>query len=276
MELQVGYELIYDCPQPTPMMLMLGIHYSRVSDIVDPDHLVTTPSVPIKAYRDTFGNWCNRIVAPAGRIKITSTAVVSDTGNPDAVLPAAKQHPVHELPGDVLVFLLGSRYCETDRLSETAWELFGKSGKSGWSLVQSICDFVHRHITFDYKAARSTRTAWEAFNEQVGVCRDYAHLAVTFCRCMNIPARYCTGYLSDIGTPPPWTGDFAGWFEAYLDGAWHTFDPRNNTPRIGRVLMAYGRDATDVAISNAFGPNTLVSFKVWTDEIEAPPSVDKK
>jgi transglutaminase-like putative cysteine protease len=155
-------------------------------------------------------------------------------------------------------------------LSDIAWAQFGKL-PAGWSLVQSVCDFVHNHIAFDYQQARSTRTAWEAYNERVGVCRDYAHLAIAFCRCLNIPARYCTGYLSDIGTPLPHpAGDFAGWFEAYLGGAWHIFDPRNNTPRVGRVLIARGRDATDVALSNTFGDNTLVSFNVVTDEL--PPS----
>jgi transglutaminase-like putative cysteine protease len=269
LELRVGYELIYDCPQPTPMMLMLNVHYSRAEDVIVPDYLTTIPPVPITTYRDNFGNWCNRIVAPAGRITITGTGIVEDSGTPDVAVPNARQILVENLPEDALVFLLGSRYCETDRLSEIAWQLF--SGlPAGWSLVQGICDFVHNHIRFDYDQARSTRTAWEAYNEQVGVCRDYAHLAITFCRCMNVPARYCTGYLSDIGTPKPWAaGDFAGWFEAYLDGGWHMFDPRNNTPRIGRVLMARGRDATDVAISNAFGRNTLVSFTVWTDEAVA-------
>ena len=267
MKIKVGYELIYDCPQPTPMLLMLNIHYSRASDVITPDQLTTDPSVPITAYRDTFGNWCSRIVAPQGRIRIASTGVVSDSGLPDAVLPGARQHRVEDLPEDALVFLLGSRYCETDRLSETAWSLFGQM-QPGWGLVQAICDFVHNHITFDYQQARATRTAWEAYNERVGVCRDYAHLAVALCRCMNIPARYCTGYLGDIGMPPPYGPmDFAGWFEAYLENAWHTFDARNNIPRIGRVLIARGRDATDVAISNTFGPNTLISFKVWTDEV---------
>ena len=250
------------------MMLMLNMHFSRAADIIVPDHMTTIPPVPITTYRDNFGNWCNRIIAPAGRITITGTGIVADTGEPDPVVPRARQALVEDLPQDSLVFLLGSRYCETDRLSETAWLLFGGL-PAGWTLVQGICDFVHNHIAFDYDQARSTRTAWEAFTERVGVCRDYAHLAIAFCRCMNVPARYCTGYLSDIGTPKPWSaGDFAGWFEAYLDGAWHTFDPRNNTPRIGRVLMARGRDATDVAISNAFGRNTLVSFTVWTEEAE--------
>ena len=267
MDIRVGYELVYNCPQPTPMMLMLNIHHSRAGDIIVPDHMKTTPSVPITTYRDVFGNWCSRIVAPPGQIKISATGVVRDTGLPDRVELSAQQHPVQDLPEEALVFLLGSRYCETDRLSETAWYLFGGC-QPGWSLVQNICDYVHNHITFDYQQARATRTAWEAYNERVGVCRDYAHLAVALCRCMNIPARYCTGYLGDIGMPPPYGPmDFAGWFEAYLGGEWHTFDARNNIPRIGRVLIARGRDATDVAISNTFGLNTLVSFKVWTDEI---------
>ena len=267
MEIRVGYELIYDCPQPTPMMLTLNIHYSRASDILVPDYLTTDPSVPIAAYRDAFSNWCSRIVAPQGRIRIASTAVVRDTGEPDPVCSSAWQHPVQALPEETLIFLLGSRYCDTDRLSETAWDLFDHA-PMGWQRVQAICDFVHNHITFGYEHARPTRTASEAFNERVGVCRDYAHLAIAFCRCMNIPARYCTGYLGDIGMPPPYgTMDFAGWFEAYLGGAWYTFDARNNIPRIGRVLIARGRDATDVAISNTFGPNTLVSFKVSTDEV---------
>jgi len=267
MQIRVGYELVYDCPQPTPMMLMLNIHYSRASDIVVPDHLTTQPSVPITAYRDGFGNWCSRIVAPAGRIRIAGTGVVRDSGVPDVVAADAIQHRVQDLPEESLVFLLGSRYCETDRLSEVAWQLFGKS-PPGWARVQAICDFVNQQIVFNYADARLTRTAYEAYVERKGVCRDYAHLAVTFCRCMNIPARYCTGYLGDIGMPPPYGPmDFAGWFEAYLGGAWHTFDARNNMPRIGRVLIARGRDATDVAISNTFGANTLASFKVFTDEV---------
>ena len=266
MQIRVGYEIVYDCVQPTPMVLMLHVHHSRVDDLVVPDHLMTEPALPVHAYRDSFGNWCSRLVAPAGRTRIVSTAVVTDAGLPDAAFPDAPQHAVQDLPDDAMVFLLGSRYCETDRLSDIAWQMFG-NGPTGWGRVQAICDFVHNHIKFDYMAARSTRTAWEAFNEKVGVCRDYAHLAVTLTRCMNIPARYCTGYLSDIGVPPPHGPmDFAGWFEAYLGGAWHMFDPRNNRPLWGRVLIARGRDATDVPISNAFGPNTLVSFKVVADE----------
>ena len=268
MKIRVGYEINYECPQPTPMLLTLNIHYTRASDIITPDYLVTNPSIPVTAYRDAFGNWCSRIVAPKGQLRLTSNAVVNDTGRVDNVASFAQQHPVQDLPEETLVFLLGSRYCDTDRLSQIAWNLFDQS-PLGWGRVQAICDFVHNHITFGYEHARATRTAGEAFHEKIGVCRDFAHLAITFCRCMNIPARYCTGYLSDIGLPPPYSPmDFAAWFEVYLGGHWHTFDARNNAPRTGRVLIARGRDAADVPITQTFGPNTLTGFKVWTDEVK--------
>jgi transglutaminase-like putative cysteine protease len=266
LKIKVGYELIYDCPQPTPMMLMLNIHHSRVPDILVPDRLTTIPIIPFSTYRDVYGNWCTRLVAPPGRLRMASAALVNDSGEPDIVAPYAQQHSIQELPEEALIFLLGSRYCDTEKLSDVAWNLFGQTAP-GWGRVQAICDFVHNHISFGYEHARATRTAWEAFNERRGVCRDFAHLAVTFCRCLNIPARYCTGYLGDIGMLPPYGPmDFAAWFEAYLGGRWYSFDPRNNVPRIGRVLIARGRDALDVAIATTFGPNTLVSFKVWTDE----------
>jgi transglutaminase-like putative cysteine protease len=272
MQIRVGYELNYSFPQPTPLIVTLNIHYTRISDIVRPDHMVVSPSVPVAAYRDGFGNWCTRMVAPPGRFRITTDAVVNDSGVADEVASHAQQHAVQALPEDTLVFLLGSRYCETDRLSETAWQLFGKS-PTGWSRVQAVCDFVHRHITFGYQHASATRTAWEVFQGGKGVCRDFAHLAIALCRCLNIPARYCTGYLGDIGVPPPHGPmDFAGWFEAFLDGRWLVFDPRNNVPRIGRVLIARGRDAADVAIATTFGPNALEGFRVWTDEVTGGPS----
>jgi len=265
--ISVGYELIYHCPQPTPMMLVLNIHYTRASDLLVPDRVTTDPSVPINVYRDSFGNWCSRILAPQGQIRITSSAVVKDSGEPDVVASGAQQHAVQDLPEDALVFLLASRYCDTEKFLPTAWHLFGKTAP-GWDRVQAICDFVHDHISFGYEHASSTRTAWETFNERRGVCRDFAHLAIALCRCMNIPARYCTGYLGDIGVPPPYGPmDFSAWFEVYLGGSWYTFDARNNIPRIGRVLMARGRDAIDVAISTTFGTNALVGFKVWTDEV---------
>jgi transglutaminase-like putative cysteine protease len=267
MQISVGYELIYRFPQPTPMILAVHIHPSRVADIVTPDILTVDPPVPVLGYHDGFGNWCTRILAPAGQIRLAARGQVRDSGDVDIVAPDATQHAIQDLPEETLVFLLGSRYCETDRLSETAWALFANT-PPGWARVQAICDYVHNRIRFDYQHARPTKTAWDAYNEQVGVCRDYAHLAIAFCRCMNIPARYCTGYLGDMGTPPPYgVMDFAGWFEAYLGGRWYTFDARNNIPRIGRVLMARGRDASDVAIATTFGPNELLKFTVWADEV---------
>ncbi len=267
MKIRVGYELIYDFPKPTPMIMVLGTHFSRASDVITPDFLMTEPPVPIIPYRDSFGNWCSRMIAPTGRVRLFANGMVRDSGLPDAIVPAAGQVAVENLPAETLLYLLGSRYCETDRLSDIAWQLF-ESSPPGWARVQAICDYVHNRIRFGYEYARSTKTAWEAFNEQNGVCRDYAHLAIAFCRAMNIPARYCTGYLGDIGMPPPYGPmDFAGWFEAYLDDGWHTFDARNNIPRIGRILIAQGRDAADVPLTHTFGPNTLVSFRVWTDEV---------
>jgi len=267
--LRVGFEMEYDCPQPTPMILALNVHYSRAADLLYPDRLVTLPAVPVTAYRDLFGNWCSRLVAPQGRFMLGTSAMLRDTGRADDVNWQAQQVPVEHLPESTLVYLLGSRYCETDQLYEIAWSHFGNS-PPGWARVQSICDFVHQHIAFGYQHARRTRTAWEAYAERRGVCRDYAHLAIAFCRCMNIPARYCTGYLGDIRIPPvPAPMDFAGWFEVWLGDRWYTFDARNNTPRIGRVLMARGRDACDVALVSTFGPNTLQRFTVWADEVPA-------
>jgi transglutaminase-like putative cysteine protease len=267
LQIRVGFEIEYECPAPTPMILALNIHHSRAADLIRPDILFTNPALPITAYHDLFGNWCSRIVAPQGRLVLRADALLNDDGVPDLVAPWVQQIPVESLPESTLVYLLGSRYCETDLLSETAWQLFG-NGPTGWARVQAICDFVHHHITFGYPFARRTRTAWEAYNEKCGVCRDYAHLAIALCRCMNIPARYCTGYLGDIRIPPiPGPMDFAGWFEAYLGDRWYTFDARNNKPKIGRVLMARGRDACDVALASTFGPNTLLRFNVWADEV---------
>jgi transglutaminase-like putative cysteine protease len=269
MQIRVGYELSFQFPQDTPMILALNIHYSRASDIVVPDHLRTRPAVPVRSFRDGFGNWCNRLLAPAGSFSATANGIVADSGIADVCTPNALEHSVDQLPEETLPYLLGSRYCETDRLMQTAWGLFS-SAPAGWSRVQRICDFVHGHIAFGYEHADSTRTAWDVFQQRRGVCRDFAHLAVTLCRCMNIPARYCTGYLGDIGiVPSPMPMDFSAWFEAYLGGAWHTFDARHNTPRIGRVLIARGRDAADVAIATSFGPHTLEEFRVWTDELQS-------
>jgi transglutaminase-like putative cysteine protease len=248
------------------MILMLNTHFSRAADMVIPDVMKTDSAIEVRPYRDSFGNWCNRLLAPAGRITISANGVVRSDGLPDPQKKDAEQHPVNDLPEEALMFLLGSRYCEVDVMTSIAWKLFGDV-KPGWTRVQAICDYVNKHITFGYSDARSTRTAAQGYVEGVGVCRDFAHLAVTFCRCMNIPARYCTGYLPDIGVPLVLPMDFAAWFEAYIGGEWHMFDPRNNMPRIGRILMARGRDAADVAISTTFGPSVLEQFTVICDEL---------
>lgn len=267
MQIRVGYELVYDSPQPTPMILALKIHPSRAADIIVPDELRTEPVVCMNHSLDAFGNWCTRFVAPAGELRIFTDALVKDSGLLDPVAPGAPQIAIEALPPEALVYLAGSRYCETDLLSPIAWELFNRA-PAGWERVQAICDFVHNHIQFGYAFARSTKTAWDVYQERVGVCRDFAHLAIAFCRSMNIPARYSTGYLGDIGVPPADAPmDFSGWFEAFLGGRWYTFDARHNVPRIGRIVIARGRDAADVAISTAFGPSYLKGFRVWTDEV---------
>ncbi|MGA2549429.1 MAG: transglutaminase family protein [Burkholderiaceae bacterium] len=269
MFIRFGFDMVYDCTQPTPMILALNVRPSLRPRLLVPDRLFTDKPVRISGYQDSFGNWCSRIVAPVGRLRLMVDAIIQDSGAPEPVMSQLGQLPVEALPDDTLVYLLGSRYCETDLLSNIAWNLFGNT-PPGWSRVQAICDWVHQHIQFGYQYARSTKTAWEVYNEGRGVCRDFAHLAVAFCRCMNIPARYCTGYLGDIGVPPVDAPmDFAAYFEAYLDGKWCTFDPRNNQRRIGRLQVACGRDAADVAIANTFGTNFLSEFRVWTDEVDS-------
>jgi transglutaminase-like putative cysteine protease len=269
MRIRLGCELSYVFPKPTPMIVLLNVHHSRFGDLEGPDHLTTDPVVAIGSYRDSFGNWCCRLVAPAGPMRLGTRGIIRDAGLEDPVAPEARQCAVEDLPSDTLLYLLGSRYCETDRLSEDAWRLF-EGTPPGWARVQAICDFVHDHITFGYQFARATRTAYEGYVEGQGVCRDFAHLAIAFCRCMNIPARYCTGYVSDIGLPPPYAEmDFAAWIEVYLDGNWWTFDPRNNAPRRGRVLIARGRDAADVPLTHTFGPGELQGFRVWIEEAAA-------
>jgi transglutaminase-like putative cysteine protease len=266
LRLHIGSRLNFVLPQSTPMIVMLNAHFSRFSDLEYPDRLVTEPAVPVEGYRDSFGNWCSRLVAPAGAFSLGTDAILRDSGWPDPYVPDALQHEVQYLPTETLQFLLGSRYCETDRLSDDAWRLFGPT-PLGWARVQAVCDYVHNHIVFGYEHSRATRTAFEAYTERRGVCRDFAHLAVAFCRCLNIPARYCTGYITDLGLPPPYAPmDFAAWIEVYLGGQWHTFDPRNNAPRIGRVLIAHGRDAADVPLTHIFGPGILSGFQVWAEE----------
>lgn len=269
MRISTGFQLIYDCPADTPMLLMLSVHPSRRDDLETPDWLRTEPTRDVRQYLDGYGNICSRLVAPPGRLTLSADFVIRDDGLIDPYVPDAAQHPVQDLPDEVVVFLLGSRYCETDRLSAIAWPLFQKT-LPGWARVQAITDFVHNHIAFDYASARPDKTAFDVWNEGSGVCRDYAHLAIAFCRCMNIPARYCTGYMGDIGVPVAGVMDFSAWFEVYLGGAWHTFDARNNMPRMARVLIARGRDAVDVPIANTFGPATLAGFEVTS--VEAAPA----
>jgi transglutaminase-like putative cysteine protease len=250
------------------MVLMLSIEPAREKDLLSEHRMRFTPDVVSRDYRDMFGNTCTRIVAPAGLIEIRNEFIISDSGLPDEVAPQARQLEVGELPDDVLIYLLASRYCDTEKLSNLAWSLFGGIAP-GWQRVQAICDYAHDRICFGYHHARADRTAFEGHEERIGVCRDFAHLAVTLCRCMNIPARYCTGYLGDIGVPiDPAPMDFSAWFEVYLDGRWFTFDARHNHPRIGRVVMARGRDAADVAISTNFGPVQLARFSVITEEVK--------
>jgi transglutaminase-like putative cysteine protease len=267
MKIRLGYEMLFHCDQVTPMLLTLNVHSSRATHLLMPDQIITDPPLPLHGYRDLYGNWITRLTLNPGDTRISNDTQIIDSGEADAYVPEAQQFPVQTLPEETLVYLLGSRYCETDILSPEAWRLFG-SGPTGWQRVQAICDFVHEHIQFGYEYADNTMTAAQVYTKKRGVCRDYTHLAVAFCRCMNIPARYCTGYLSDIGLPPPYAEmDFAAWFEAYLDGQWHTFDPRNNKRLVGRILMARGRDAADVSLSNSFGETLLKQFKVYTDEV---------
>ena len=269
MHIRCGYDIIYECFSPTPIMALLKIRPERRKDLITPEVLHIDPPVASRDYEDSFGNIATRLLAPAGEIRFRADFTVSDSGKAAAQSPDAVQHPVDELPAEVLVYLLGSRYCETDQLSYEAWRLFG-GVTPGWARVEAIVDYVHHRIRFGYEHARNTRTAAEAFNEGVGVCRDFAHLAVTLCRCLNIPARYCTGYLGDIGIEPiPGPMDFSAWFEVYLGGGWHAFDARHNKPRIGRILMAQGRDATDTAITTSFGPTGLRRFDVIAEEVAA-------
>ena len=269
MQIRAGFEIAYECQNPTAMVLMLSIHPSRISSLRTPHRIRYDRPVVATDYRDGFDNICTRIVAPAGRLTISAEFIVGDSGAPDPVVPDAQQDAVEDLPPHVLVYLLGSRYCETDLLSDFAWQRFG-NGPTGWARVQAICDFVHNHIQFGYQHAHHMKSAHDVYEQRAGVCRDFAHLAVTFCRCMNIPARYCTGYLGDIGMPPPYAaGDFSAWFDVYLGGHWYTFDARHNRRRIGRLLMARGRDATDAAITTSFGPNLLAGFKVIAEELPA-------
>jgi transglutaminase-like putative cysteine protease len=267
LKIRAGFDIAFNCAKDVPMLLMLTVHPSRRSDLLSGDKIEFSPKVQAHGFQDAFGNICTRLVAPTGLFEIRSDFIVTDSGQPDLVVPGAKQWPVEALPDDALTYLLGSRYCDTQKLADQAWSLFGKI-QGGWPRAQAICQYVHDRIQFGYHHARDDRTAWEGHEERIGVCRDFAHLAIALCRCMNIPARYCTGYLGDIGVPPdPAPMDFNAWFEVFLGGRWYVLDARHNRPRIGRIVIARGRDAADVAISTAFGPARLARFKVITEQV---------
>ena len=273
MRLRLGCELTYWFPQDTPLIALLNIHHSRFGDLEKPDHLITFPAVPIESYRDMYGNWCCRLTAPAGDFKLGTDAIIRDPGKPDTFELDAEQLKVEDLPSEMLTWLLPSRYSDTDTLIGTAGELFGNTPPDG-RRVQAICDFVNSHLVFDYKLARPTRTAAEAHEERSGVCRDYTHLAIAFCRAMNIPAMYCSGYISDVNQKPPYAPqDFCAWMRVYLGGAWRDYDPRNNRPMTGRVLCTTGRDAADTPLIHSFGWGALNGFKVWADPIGGDPAM---
>jgi transglutaminase-like putative cysteine protease len=269
MLIRLGYDIQFQMPAQATIIAMLNVHPSRAGDLCEPDELRIDPALPIELFRDSYGNVCSRFTAPAGPLRLFNSTLIQDSGDPDPVNLDARQVPVKDLPTEVLRYLLASRYCEVDLLSDTATSLFGWTEPS-WRRVQAICDWVHEHVTFGYHFARPTKTALDVYRERTGVCRDFQHLAVSFCRCMGIPARYATGYLGDIGIPPaPCPMDFSAWFEVYLEDRWWTFDARHNCPRIGRVLMATGRDAADVALTTSFGAALMSNFTVVTDEAPA-------
>lgn len=267
MLIRLGYDIRFNVPAPVSIITVLHVHPSREKDLREPEILHIEPHAEATDYLDSFGNRCTRIFAPAGELRLSSSSLIEDSGLYDDQNAFAREIPVQDLPPEVIQYLLGSRYCEVDLLSNTACELFGNI-PPGWSRVKAICDWIHKKVVFGYSFARSTKTALDVYTERMGVCRDFQHLAITFCRCLNIPARYTTGYLGDIGVPKqPCPMDFSAWFEVYLEDRWWTFDARHNTPRIGRVLMATGRDAADVAITTSFGEAALTQFNVTTDEV---------
>jgi transglutaminase-like putative cysteine protease len=270
MLIKYGCEIAISVNGATPVICLLDVHPQHRARIVSEYPFRTEPRVPVLTHYDSFGNYCQRLMAPGGDLRVCLDGTIIDSGLPDPVVQDAREIPVERLPDETIAFLVGSRYCETDRMSQVAWDYFG-AYPAGWPRVQAVCDFVHNHLTFGYQHARATRTALDAFDERVGVCRDFAHLMITLCRCLNIPARYVNGYLGDIGVASdPAPMDFSAWVEVYLEGGWHTFDPRHNQRRIGRIVVARGRDATDVPLVNSFGPHALTTFKVWTEEVATP------
>jgi transglutaminase-like putative cysteine protease len=267
MLIRYGYDIEVELFQTTTIVTAMDVHSSRRNSIVRECELQASQLIPVETLADPDGNLLRRMTGDPGVLRLRIEGLFEDSGAADETNPSAEAWPVAELPPEALPFLRGSRYCETDVLSKFAWDTFA-SAPSGWARVQAICDYVHRRLEFSYPDAQSTRTANDALKEQIGVCRDFTHLAVALCRCLNIPARYCNGYLGDIGVPAdPAPMDFNAWFEAFLDGRWYTFDARHNRPRIGRILIARGRDAADVPMITSFGPHSLGNFTVITEEV---------
>lgn len=266
MLLRFGYEIEITCGAPVPMLLALSTHSSITGRLIGEDFVRVPDSCQWSTYLDADSNTVTRIVAPMGKTRLWSDCVIDIDGRPDVQVPNARQLAIEDLPNEVLSFLGASRYCDSDNLTEEAWDLFAATPE-GWGRVAAITDFVHHHVTFGYQFGRANKTASQVFIEKTGVCRDFAHLAISLCRAMNIPARYASGYLGDVGVPYSGPGDFCAWFEVFLEGQWFTFDARYNTPRAGRILMVRGSDASDVAMITSFGEHRLDYFKVWTDEI---------
>jgi transglutaminase-like putative cysteine protease len=268
MLIHIGFELIFDVPAPVPILLMLYTHPEQAGSLRQPEWLMVEPVLPVRGFIDCFGNRAARIMAPTGKLRLFYDNVAQDSGEPEPTIEGARLHPLDEVPEECLQFLLASRYCEVDRMMDMAWDLFGKTPPT-WERVQAVMDWVHSNVTFGYEFARPTKTAWDVCSERQGVCRDFQHLAITMLRALNVPARYATGYLGDIGVPiAPFPMDFSAWFEVYMGGRWYTLDARHNEPRIGRILQARGRDAVDVALTTSFGSARLDKFNVWTDEVK--------
>jgi len=270
MHIRFGYTIAYEFSAPTDVLLLLRLRPELSRRLVTSEEIrIAGQTSRSEEFIDAFGNRATRLTASSGLLELSCDATIRDEGLPAPVVAHAREHPVSALPTTVLPFLLPSRYCEVDLLGNLAWSLFGNT-PPGWSRVQAVCDWVHQHLRFDYGLARATRTATQAYQDRTGVCRDFTHLAIALCRCLNLPARYATGYLGDIGVPAdPNPMDFSAWMEVYLENEWHTFDVRHNARRIGHLVIAHGRDAADVAFTTTFGPHILRHFEVRTVESSA-------
>jgi transglutaminase-like putative cysteine protease len=267
MRVTAGADFQLSSPAPTPAVFMIRPE-SRGAHVTLAERWETEPFVPFHDYLDIYGNSCRRLTLPAGTFSLRYDTIVEASGDLDPYEPTACEHPISEVPDDALVYTLPSRYCLSDMLFPQAIELFGGIAP-GWSRVQAICDYVHGHIAFAYGTSTAVTTALDVFNSGTGVCRDYAHLAISFCRALNIPARYSFGYMPDIDVPPPYSPmDFCAWFEVYLGGRWWIFDARNNVPRRARVTIARGRDALDVAMLTTYGATSLETMTVRADRAE--------